>query len=86
MRRRQQEYVVSVALPAPKAHNLAIAAERGQRKSIGQRLTECREIGLHTVCLLRTPVVPAKTCDHFVEYKNGSVFSTLFAHALGNPA
>ncbi len=63
-------------------HQFAFADQGGERESIGQRFAEGRHIGNDVVRLLGSAIVPAKTGDHLVQHKHGTVSPADLLHTM----
>ena len=48
-------------------HDLSLSRECGQRKTVGDRLAECREIRDNIVDALSAADIPTEPCDHLVQ-------------------
>ena len=70
------------ALVEQGVHDVATAADHGERKAGGDRLGVDREVGLHAVASLRALQADAKAGDHLVADEERAVAAAKIAHAL----
>ena len=64
---RQEEDPVGIVGEAAEAHDVPAAGQCRHWESVGEALAEGAQVRLDTVDELGSALMPAETCDHFVE-------------------